>query len=390
MISLQHQAPAALPEAETCSFAFRGGSRTLVARGPAARVAPGPAATLEARLAAAMARLPAGGVIGGALPFDRRADDCLWLAEAPGHSLPEDGAAGPRRAAMELRADPPPVSYARAVGDALAAMSGESELRKVVLARALSVQSAEPFRLAGILARLSEDPAVLAYQVAVPGRAGDPGPRHLIGATPELLLGKVRHRIQSHPLAGSARRQADPAADAAAAAALAGSEKDRREHAIVVEYILDMLAPFCRTLGTPEGTRLTSTRSMWHLGTRIEGVLKEDGLPSAVLAAKLHPTPAVCGLPCNRAEELIRRLEPVPRDFYAGAVGWTDAHGDGAWHVAIRCAEICGAEARLYAGAGIVPGSDPEAEVAETGAKFGALLAALGLSEAAALDARPE
>ncbi|WP_236638426.1 chorismate-binding protein [Mangrovicoccus ximenensis] len=164
-------------------------------------------------------------------------------------------------------------------------------------------------------------------------------------------------------------RQADPVADAAAAAGLAGSDKDRREHAIVVEYILDTLAPFCRSLGTPEGTRLTSTRSMWHLGTPIEGVLKDEGLPSAVLAARLHPTPAVCGLPCNRAEELIRKLEPVPRDYYAGAVGWTDAHGDGAWHVAIRCAEICGAEARLYAGAGIVPGSDPEAEVAETGGR---------------------
>jgi len=104
-----------------------------------------------------------------------------------------------------------------------------------------------------------------------------------------------------------------------------------------------------------------------------------------VLAARLHPTPAVCGLPCARAAGLIRSLEPVERDFYAGAVGWCDRRGDGAWYVAIRCAELCGAQARLYAGAGIVLGSEPRAEAAETGAKFGALLAALGLPRDAAL-----
>ena len=124
---------------------------------------------------------------------------------------------------------------------------------------------------------------------------------------------------------------------------------------------------------------------MWHLGTRIEGMLKDPEMPSVVLAALLHPTPAVCGVPMARANALIHDLEPVPRDFYAGAVGWCDARGDGAWYVAIRCAEIAGATARLYAGAGIVPGSDPMAEAAETGAKFGAFLAALGLPPDAGL-----
>ena len=120
---------------------------------------------------------------------------------------------------------------------------------------------------------------------------------------------------------------------------------------------------------------------MWHLGTRIEGELHDPDIPSVLLAAMLHPTPAVCGMPCARAAGLIRQLEPVDRQFYAGAVGWCDlgAQGDGSWYVAIRCADICGPYARLYAGAGIVPGSDPAAEAAETGAKFGAMLQVLGL-----------
>lgn len=211
--------------------------------------------------------------------------------------------------------------------------------------------------------------------------------RALIGATPELLLEKTGGRIESHPLAGSARRMADPDLDRQARDGLAQSAKDQREHAIVVEYILDTLAPYCSALGCPQGTALTSTRSMWHLGTLITGELRDPDTPSVLLAAALHPTPAVCGLPCERAANLIGQLEPVERDFYAGAVGWSDLGrgGDGAWYVAIRCADICGPFARLYAGAGIVPGSDPRAEAAETGAKFGAMLQVLGLSSDAGM-----
>ncbi|MNQ93520.1 Isochorismate synthase DhbC [compost metagenome] len=122
---------------------------------------------------------------------------------------------------------------------------------------------------------------------------------------------------------------------------------------------------------------------MWHLGTRIEGRLRRpDEVSAAELAALLHPTPAVCGSPRDRAAELIRELEAYDRGFYAGAVGWTNAVGDGAWYVALRCAEVCGREARLYAGAGIVEGSDPAAEADETSGKFQAVLRALGVDEA--------
>ena len=357
-------------------------------------------------MTAALGAVMADGLIGGALPFDRMAPDCLW------HCRRSQGpiAGGPSSQGLpppdwRLTAEPSARDYADAVARALGIMAEEAErgdgqdqggqdqggpgrdrLEKIVLARSLLVESAAPIPVEALMARLRADRSVTAFRVALPAGVGHPQGRLLCGATPELLVEKRGRRIVSHPLAGSARRQADPLADRAAAEALAGSAKDRREHALVVESILDILAPHCRELGCPEGTRITSTRSMWHLGTRIEGRLKDEGTPSVLLASALHPTPAVCGVPTARAASLIKALEPVARDFYAGAVGWCDASGDGAWYVAIRCAEISGRQARLYAGAGIVPGSDPMAEAAETGAKFGALLAALGLPPDAALQ----
>ncbi len=111
------------------------------------------------------------------------------------------------------------------------------------------------------------------------------------------------------------------------------------------------------------------------------GIWKDAATSAATLLAELHPTPAVCGTPRLQALQRIRALEPVPRGFYAGAVGWLDAQGDGDWYVAIRCARLQGTQLRLYAGAGIVADSQPEAEVAETAAKFAALLNALGVQD---------
>ncbi|ANT63220.1 isochorismate synthase (plasmid) [Salipiger sp. CCB-MM3] len=366
------------PELPGPGLAFLNGRDTRIARGPLQPVPRGDAASLGARLAPALAALPQGGMIGGALPFDRAAEDCLWSAEAQGGHLPV-GAPAPT-GQLRLTPEPQARDYAAAVAAALAEMQANPALEKVVLARTLRLESTRPIDRAGLLARLAADPAVTAFDVALPGG------RHLVGGTPELLLDKRGAEILSHPLAGSARRSTDAREDRAAAEALAGSEKDQREHALVVEFILDTLAPLCRTLGAPEGTCITSTGSMWHLGTRIAGQLREKDQPAPVLAACLHPTPAVCGLPRDPAAELIRQLEPVQRDFYAGAVGWCDARGDGAWHVAIRCAELQGTHARLYAGAGIVPGSDPDSETRETGAKFGAMLSAFGLAPDAALN----
>lgn len=368
-------------------FGFDGPAGRISGLGSARRLAPGNATTIAARVAAALADCPTGHLIGGALPFDPRADDCLWLCRqgSPGRA---DTAALPP-GDWRLTPEPAAGDYARAVARALSIMAEEAEsrdaLRKIVLARSILAKATAPISPDALMARLNADPSVTAFRVALPAGPAHPQGRVLCGASPELLVEKRGARVSSHPLAGSARRLADPHADRANAMALDGSDKDHREHALVVEAILDTLAPHCRELGCPEGTRLTSTRSMWHLGTRIEGRLRDTDTPSVVLASMLHPTPAVCGVPMARAAGFIKALEPVDRDFYAGAVGWCDAAGDGNWYVAIRCAEISGCQARLYAGAGIVPGSDPMAEAAETGAKFGALLAALGLPPDAGL-----
>ncbi|RCW82891.1 isochorismate synthase [Paracoccus lutimaris] len=370
------------------AFAFNGPAGCVLGRGTAAQVAPGTARTLAARIDDAFDEAGPGQMIGGALPFDRAAPDCLWLCDT---TAPAPITAGTEALALRdwsLTPEPAVRDYARSVAQALEIMDGEpgapGALQKLVLARTLILRAADPIPVSALMARLGADPSATAFRVQLPP-APDGQSRQLCGATPELLVEKRGARVLSHPLAGSARRQIDPQLDRAAAAGLEKSGKDHREHAMVVEAILDTLTPWCRDLRCPEGTRVTSTRSMWHLGTRIEGRLKDAETPAVVLASALHPTPAVGGVPTTRAEGLIRTLEPVARDFYAGAVGWCDARGDGAWYVAIRCAEISGRQARLYAGAGIVPGSEPMAEAAETGAKFGALLAALGLPADAGL-----
>lgn len=381
-------------------FAFQGPHGIVQGRGAPVQVPRGAADTVAARVARALSDARPGAMIGGALPFDRTAADCLWLCarSAPQPVGPTqdrdapDGDAAMPASGWRLSAEPSPGDYARAVARALAIMQAESGraggLEKIVLARSLRAEAPAPIPLDALMQRLGRDPAATAFRVALPPQGM--GARHLCGATPELLVSKSGALVASHPLAGSARRVPDDAqADRAAARQLMASDKDHREHALVVESILDVLSPWCRTLGAPDGTQLAATCSMWHLGTRIEGVLKDPEMPSVVLATLLHPTPAVCGVPMARAHALIHDLEPVPRDFYAGAVGWCDGRGDGAWYVAIRCAEIAGATARLYAGAGIVPGSDPMAEAAETGAKFGALLAALGLPADAGLPDAP-
>lgn len=369
---------------EPLIFSFSGPSGQVHGRGAGQPVPRGTADSLEQRLS----QIQTAGrstMIGGALPFSRADQDYLWQAR---HVTRHNATAvtAPREVSFRgMRAEPSPTLYAASVAHALRIMdrADDHPLSKVVLARTLAVEADGPIPQDAIFRRIAQDSSVTAFRVMLPDdpQHGDWTGRALIGATPELLIGKAGARISSHPLAGSARRQADPEQDRLARESLSASDKDRREHAIVVEYILDTLTPHCAHLSCPEGTTITSTRSMWHLGTRIEGALRDPDIPSVLLAAMLHPTPAVCGMPCARAAGLIQQLEPVDRQFYAGAVGWCDlaAQGDGSWYVAIRCADICGPYARLYAGAGIVPGSDPAAEAAETGAKFGAMLQVLGL-----------
>ncbi|PTW59381.1 isochorismate synthase [Breoghania corrubedonensis] len=374
-------------------FALVGGAETLIGHGERAALDKGPLETLSERVARFFEDQAEGpDVLVGAVPFSR--DESAHLVQPrqvmriQGRFDPHDvlelssvrdrtpQTSGQCRIAGEPDAD----GYAHSVDAGLEAIaSSAGALRKIVLSRSLVVRAEHPFDLRMLFARLAGDESITTFAAPLPARDG--APRTLIGATPELLVEKRGLRVLSHPLAGSAPRRTDKGADEASAKALMASGKDHREHALVVEAILDTLAPFCRDLATPEGTCLRATASLWHLGTRIEGRLKDAAISSADLVAALHPTPAVCGEPRAEAAAAIDRLEGYDRDFYAGAVGWCNAAGDGRWSVSIRCAEICGRTARLYAGAGIVPGSDPASETNETSVKFKAMLAALGIAE---------
>lgn len=370
----------------------------LIGLGVADRLPPVPrdrmAALLPRFFAGAAARGAGPDLLVGAIPFD--ADKPVHLIQprrverdpamldgafgAPAAAEMEASTPARRGSGWRLRAEPSPETYAGHVAAALEAMEGDAAaLRKVVLARSLLLESDAPLDVLRLLKILQADASATTYAVPLPVAPGSE-PRTLVGATPELLVEKAGARVRSSPLAGSARRQAHATADRAAAEALLQSDKDRREHAAVVEAILDALTPYCRTLAA-QGPELTSTATMWHLATRIEGGLKDEGVSSLELAGVLHPTPAVCGLPRDPARALIGRLEPVDRGFFTGAVGWCDGRGDGRWSVAIRCAEIAGNRARLFAGAGIVPGSLPQAEVAETDAKFMTMLNALQMGD---------
>jgi isochorismate synthase EntC len=160
------------------------------------------------------------------------------------------------------------------------------------------------------------------------------------------------------------------------ASELVRSEKDAREHRFVVDSVCDALAPTCTDV-IANGPAPVELTDLTHLATTITARLRDRETSAVDLALALHPTPAVAGTPRDAALAAIRRLEPAPRDLYAGPCGWVDAHGDGAFVVALRGAQIDGPRARLHAGAGIVAGSNAAAEWAETRAKLGPMLRAL-------------
>ncbi|WP_132992168.1 isochorismate synthase [Gordonia zhaorongruii] len=335
-----------------------------------AQTGPGPAAAAAPDFARAMsdaARSAAHGRAFAALPFDRsRAcaitiptadDDPVGAGDVPPFLDGGRSSAGAYRDGVRLALD----------------RFTTEDLQKVVLARYRDLISPDPCEPLAIAARLvSGNP--LAHVFAIPVGPG----KHLVGASPELLIAKSGNTIRSHPLAGSAHRHADSSTDARTADALIESEKDRREHAYVVEAICDLLAPYCSRLAAPDPS-LLATDSMWHLGTEITAELRDPDTPVAQLAALLHPTPAVCGTPRAAAYRMIDDVEHFDRGFFAGAAGWMDEAGDGEWVVSIRCGEVGTNRIRAYAGAGIVAGSDPDAELAETEGKLSTFLAAVAL-----------
>jgi len=360
--------------------------RAFLARGVENRLPPGVLDTLDARVRAFFSGQDGRkGLLVGAFPFERTEQDCFFQPEDIREGFAFQSTESlPVGTPLALTLQPSRAEYADWVRRALSLIGEDADadpLRKVVLSRALTLTAARPIAPLALGARLAAaDPSVATFVVPLP--ADHPGEtRVMVGATPELLLSKRGRNIASHPLAGSARREKDPEADGKAADTLLHSGKDQREHALVVESILDTLAPFCDVLSAPQQPSLRSTAAMWHLGTRITGRLKDPDVGSAGLAAALHPTPAIAGYPAAKACRAIREIETHRRDFYAGALGWIDSAGNGDWYVTLRCAEIAGARISLFAGAGIVAGSDPEAEAAETSAKLETMLRALGLDE---------
>jgi len=199
------------------------------------------------------------------------------------------------------------------------------------------------------------------------------GEASFIAASPELLVRREGHRASTVGLAGSARRSADPAVDDHLGELLLRSEKDREENAIVVRRIAQALRPHAVWVAAAPEPALVRIANIQHLAMPIRAQLASP-VGAIELAGLLHPTPAVGGEPDARATELIPALEGLDRGWYAGAVGWVDATGDGEYCVALRCALLRGSVAHCYSGCGIVRDSDPHAELAESEVKLEALL----------------
>jgi menaquinone-specific isochorismate synthase len=276
------------------------------------------------------------------------------LAAPTGLSWQEGSLPGPR--------------WEQAVAEAVAAIKAGS-LRKVVLARDVFGTAAQPIDTRILLQRLAvRYPGC--YTFACDG---------MIGATPELLVSRAGREVSALVLGGTLPRGADPAEDEALGQELLASAKNNEEHAYAVVSIREALAPLCEVLEVEARPALLKFPNLQHLGTRVRGTLAGGGTPKSALAlaAAVHPPAAVCGTPTGAALDLIRELEHMDRERYAGPVGWVDAEGNGEWGIAIRCAQLSGRTARLFAGCGIVAGSDPAAELAETLVKLQPMRGAL-------------
>ena len=260
--------------------------------------------------------------------------------------------------------------YRNAVARALELIAAQT-FGKIVLARAKEMQAPEAFHPLQALNRLRERYAdCFAFSVAN-GRG-----QSFIGASPERLLRVREGRLITEALAGSVRRGASASEDAALGGALLGDEKELREHRLVIASIVRRLAPLGIRPEHPDQPVLFRLANVQHLQTPVQAALPA-GVRLLDVLGSLHPTPAVGGTPREAALPHIRTLEGFPRGLYAGALGWIDAHGGGEFFVGLRSALIDGANARLYSGAGIVAGSSPGKELAETELKFRAMQEAL-------------
>jgi menaquinone-specific isochorismate synthase len=250
--------------------------------------------------------------------------------------------------------------WAKAVALAVDRIGG-GEVDKVVLARDVIASIDGPLDPRLLLGRLAEAyPTCWTFHVA-----------GLLGATPELLVRRTGDLVTSRVLAGTVRRRGDSQEDQGLARALLASDKDLAEHTYAVKSVAKALATHCTDMNVPEAPGVLELANVQHLATDVTGRLADDASILA-LAASLHPTAAVCGTPTERAQAMITELEGMSRGRYAGPVGWFDVRGEGELGIALRCAEVDtdGSTVRAFAGCGIVSGSDPERELAESRAKL--------------------
>jgi menaquinone-specific isochorismate synthase len=358
-------------------FAWLHDGAGFVTNGVAARLAPAAAAALLGSIEHddEVGRSGTGPLAVGALPFTPDpAADLVVPARIVGRDAEGRGwitELGPRLHVPPPPAEPPDAFTVRerssrehwhgAVLAALELIDG-NELEKVVLARQVEIEADRPFDLRTVLGRLcGQQPGCFVY-------AGD----GMVGASPELLVRRRGTAVESIPMAGTST-----ASDPDAVRRLRASNKDAREHRPVVEAIVAILAPLCDHVDAVPEPEIALFPPIAHLVTPIRGLLHSPAPDALSIALMLHPTPAVGGTPRATALDAITRLEDGARGRYAGPVGWVDARGDGEWAVALRGAAIDGAHALLYAGAGIVAGSDPDAEWRETEAKLEPMVRAL-------------
>jgi menaquinone-specific isochorismate synthase len=402
------------PDREGCAVAALGCVRALEARGPGrfAHVSGRWATVASAAVADAPDGPPGSGLVavggfafaadGGAsarwtgfppasmvvpeLSLARRADRVALTVnvEAAPDDTPDDLHGRVAGRLGELRAQPlplldpapagayrvlspmPPAHYEEAVARAVGRIR-DGEFQKIVLARDVKVHAPLDHDSGAVLGLLRE--AFPSCYVFAVGR----GDAVFLAASPELLVRREGQRASTVALAGSIRRSADPSIDDHLGEQLRQSEKDREENEIVVRRIARALRPHSVWVTAAPEPALVRVANIQHLGTPIRAQLAAP-LSAIDLAGILHPTPAVGGEPLAVVEKLIPALEGLDRGWYAGAVGWSDATGDGEFCVALRCALVRGRLASLYAGGGIVRDSDPAAELAETEVKLGALL----------------
>ena len=265
-----------------------------------------------------------------------------------------------------IRSARPPREFEAAVEGATSRIAA-GEMSKVVLAREVIVSAAAAHDPAALFGAMREQfPACFCFCCGTPEAA-------FLGASPELLVRRAGAGVSTVALAGSTRRSSDPAVDDHLGEQLLRSDKDRREQRIVAERIVRALRPHAVWVEAAAEPEIVKVANIQHLATPVIAQLAEPH--SAIeLAGLLHPTPAVGGEPWPKAAAAIADLEGMDRGWYAAPVGWMDATEDGEFCVALRSALLRDREAHLFAGVGVVAGSDPAAELAETEVKLGALL----------------